>query len=118
MNPLQLAYVGDTGWEILFRGHLAAKRLNVGHMHRITVASVNAGSQREALERIETTLTGEEQDMVRRGRNAHAKHPSPKHQDPADYQAATGMEALFGYLYMTGQDERLLHLFRLAFKES
>lgn len=52
--------------------------------------------------------------MVRRGRNAHARHPAPKHQQPADYQAATGLETLAGYLYLTGQTDRLRELFHAS----
>lgn len=117
MNPLQLAYMGDTVWELLIRSRLAVKKLKVGHMHRAAIAGVNAGAQADALSRIEALLTPEEADVVRRGRNAHAKHPSPRNQDPADYQAATGLEALFGLLYLSGQEERLLTLFDLAYKE-
>ena len=57
-------------------------------------------------------LTEEEADVARRGRNAHAHHAAPKNQDAADYRAATALEALIGYLYLTGQEERLLTLFK------
>ena len=117
MNPLQLAHVGDTVWELLVRSRLALKKLKVSHMHREAIAAVNAGAQADALGRIEPLLSPEEADLVRRGRNAHPGHAAPKHQDPADYQAATGLEALFGYLYLTGQDERLLQLFAQAWEE-
>ena len=55
-------------------------------------------------------LTEEEADVARRGRNAQAKHAAPKHADPADYSHATGLEALWGYLYIPGQNERLCQL--------
>lgn len=117
MNPLQLAYAGDTVWELLIRSRLALRKLKVVNMHRMAIAGVNAGAQAMALQRIEDRLTAEEADIVRRGRNAHPKHAAPKHQDPADYQAATALEALFGYFYLTGQDERMLALFDLAYEE-
>lgn len=117
MNPLQLAYLGDTVWELLIRSRVMARRLTVKHMHAQTVAGVNAQAQARALERIAAELTGDEQDVVRRGRNAHPHHAGPRHQDPADYKAATGLEALIGYLYLSGQEERLLMLFALARQE-
>lgn len=117
MNPLQLAYMGDTVWELLIRSRAMARRLTVRHMHQAAVSGVNAQAQARALERIAAELTEAEADVVRRGRNAHPHHASPKHQDPADYKAATGLEALIGYLYLSGQEERLLTLFRLARQE-
>ena len=117
MNPLQLAYMGDTVWELLVRSRAMARRLTVRHMHQAVVAGVNARAQAEALARIADRLTEDEADVVRRGRNAHPHHAGPKHQDPADYKAATGLEALIGYLYLSGQEERLLTLFRLARQE-
>lgn len=112
MGPLQLAYMGDTVWDLLIRSRLVFRGLNVRHMHQGAIASVNAAAQAAALRRIEPLLTETEAGVVQRGRNAHAKHPTPKNQDPADYAAATGLEALIGYLYLTGQDERLLALFQ------
>ena len=117
LNPLQLAYIGDTVWDLMIRSRLAFQRLNVRHMHQRAIQSVNAHAQAVALTRVEHALQESEAEIVRRGRNAHAKHPCPKNQDPADYAAATGLEALMGYLYMTGQDARLLHLFDLAQQE-
>lgn len=117
LNPLQLAYMGDTVWELLVRSRAMARRLTVRHMHQAAVAGVNAQAQAQALERIAAALTDDEADVVRRGRNAHPHHAGPKHQDPADYKAATGLEALFGYLYISGQEERLMTLFTLAWQE-
>ena len=117
LNPLQLAYMGDTVWELLIRSRAMARRLTVKHMHQAAVSGVNARAQAEALARIADALTDAEADVVRRGRNAHPHHAGPRHQDPADYKAATGLEALIGYLYVSGQEERLLELFRLARQE-
>ena len=117
LNPLQLAYMGDTVWELLIRSRAMAQRLTVKHMHQAAVSGVNARAQAEALARIADALTDAEADVVRRGRNAHPHHAGPRHQDPADYKAATGLEALIGYLYVSGQEERLLTLFRLARQE-
>lgn len=114
MNPLQLAYMGDTVWEMLIREKLIRKRLNVHHMHARCVSLVNAQAQSESARRIEPCLIPREKEVFLRGRNAHARHPSPRHQDPRDYAAATGLEAVFGYLYLSGQTARILELFDAA----
>ena len=86
-------------------------------MHRAATGSVNAGAQAQALERMAPLLSPEEAEITRRGRNAHARHPAPRNQNPADYQAATALEALVGFLYVTGQEERLLALFQRSQEE-
>ncbi|MBQ8201087.1 MAG: Mini-ribonuclease 3 [Clostridia bacterium] len=118
LNPLQLAYIGDTVWDLLVRSRLIYRGRNVRNMHKDAVACVNARAQALAVQRIEAELTEPEADVFRRGRNAHAHHAAPKNQEVADYRAATGLEALVGYLYLTGQEERLLHLFALSQEES
>lgn len=117
MSPLQLAHIGDTVWELMIRSRLAFRGKNVHNMHKEAVAGVNAHAQAVAISRIESMLTDGETDVFRRGRNAHARHPAPRHQDPADYALATGLEALFGYLYITGQDERIRSLFAASQEE-
>lgn len=112
LNPLQLAYVGDTVYDLLTRSRLLYRGYNLHHCHQEAVTIVNAHAQAEALGRIESQLTAEEAAIVRRGRNTHAHHAAPKNQSSMDYQAATAMEALVGYLYLTGQEERLLALFQ------
>ena len=115
-SPLRLAYVGDTVWELLVRLRAMSEGKNIRHMHQEAVAQVNAAAQAQALQRIEPMLTEAELDITRRGRNAHARHPVPKHQEQADYQAATALEALMGYLYLIGRAERLEQLFAAAEK--
>ena len=110
MNALQLAYVGDTVWEMIVRLELIHRRYNVHHMHQKCVSLVNARSQAGILAALQEELTETEKEIVRRGRNTHAKHPSPKHQQPDDYAASTGFEALLGFLYLTGQNERIRDL--------
>lgn len=112
LNPLQLAYVGDTVYDLLTRSRMLYRGYNLHHCHQEAVATVNARAQAEALGRIESLLTAEEAAIVRRGRNTHAHHAAPKNQSAMDYQAATALEALVGYLYLTGQEERLLALFQ------
>lgn len=117
LSPLQLAYIGDTVWDLLVRSRLLYQGKNLRHMHQGAVARVNAAAQSAALQSLSGMLTQQEEDIVRRGRNAHARHPVPKNQDPADYQAATALEALIGYLYVTGQEERLMTLFTTTQQE-
>ena len=112
LNPLQLAYIGDGVWELLVRTRIIYKGRSARHVHKDAVACVNAHAQAEAFHRIEPMLTEAEADVARRGRNAHAHHAAPKNQDAADYRAATALEALIGYLYLIGQEERLLTLFK------
>lgn len=114
MNPLQMAYMGDTVWEMLVRSRLMDTGHNVHKLHLMATRQVNATAQSRAAQAIQPLLTPDEADIFRRGRNAHARHAAPKHQDPAAYAAATGLEALMGYLYLTGQDERLCRLFQEA----
>lgn len=113
-NPLALAYVGDTIWDLLVRRRLLTTNAQAGTLHKRAVAMVNAGAQAEAFTRIEPHLTEAESDVARRGGNAHAHHAAPKNQDPVAYSKATGLEALFGYLYLSGQEERIAQLFALA----
>lgn len=117
LNPLQLAFIGDTVWDMLVRTRLVYRGRNLRHLHQDAVACVNAAAQAEALKRLEGEASEAESDILRRGRNAHARHPVPKNQNPADYAAATALEALVGYLYLTGQETRLLFLFDLSQQE-
>lgn len=114
LNPLQMAYVGDTVHDLYVRSMLLSRGMAVGRMHRQAVRMVSAGAQARMLERIEPELTQEEADIARRGRNSQAKHAAPKHADPADYAHATALEALWGYLYLSGQTARLDELMKLA----
>lgn len=107
MNALQLAYIGDSVWEMIVRYNLVLQKFNVHHLHTESIKRVNARAQAEILACISRFLTEKETEIVRRGRNAHPKHTVPKNQQPEDYAASTGLEALFGYLYMTGQDDRI-----------
>lgn len=111
ISPLRLAYVGDAVHELFVRTGLAFGGGKAGSMHREAICAVNAAGQALALERIRPALTETENDIVRRGRNAHAHHAAPKHADPADYALATGFEALVGYLYLSDQMNRLEDLY-------
>lgn len=113
-NPLQMAYVGDTVHDLYVRSMLLSRGMAVGKMHRQAVRMVSAGAQARMLACIESELTQEEADIARRGRNSQAKHAAPRHADPADYAHATALEALWGYLYLSGQTQRLDELMKLA----
>ena len=114
LNPLQMAYIGDTLHDLYVRSLLLARGATVGRMHKQAIRMVSAHAQACMLERIEDELTVNEADIVRRGRNSQAKHAAPKNADPADYAHATALEALWGYLYLSGQTQRLDTLIRLA----
>ena len=116
-NPLSLAFVGDTVWDLLTRQQLLVSQVHVNALHKQAIQRVNAGAQAQAAALVEPHLTDEETDVFRRGQNAHPRHAAPKNQDPYAYSRATALEALFGYLYLTGQDERILELFELATHE-
>ena len=114
LNPLQMAYIGDTVHDLYVRSLLVSRGMTVGKMHKQAVRMVSAFAQARMLEAIEPYLTEEEADVARRGRNSQAKHAAPKHADPADYAHATGLEALWGWLYLSGRTQRLDELVKLA----
>ena len=112
-SNLSLAHIGDGVYELMCRSHLCSKGAqNVGSLHRDTVKLVKASSQAAFADKIKPHLTEEELSYYRRGKNAHV-HAVPKGASPADYAKATGLEALFGYLYLSGQTERINHLFHI-----
>ena len=107
LSPLQLAYVGDSVHALLVRTHLLQKNLLVKDMHRAANEAVSAVSQAKELARLLPLLSEEEAAIVRRGRNAHPHHGAPKSASVGEYAEATGLEALLGYLYLTGQSEKI-----------
>ena len=107
MSPLTWAYIGDAVYETYIREHLInTTNLKPHRLHVEAIKFVSAKAQAQILERIQNTLTDEEKEIVRRGRNTQ-NHHLPKNADPADYMHATSFEALIGYLYLTKQNERL-----------
>lgn len=111
-NPLVLAYIGDSVYELYVRTLLVSHgSIQVSKLHKRAIAFVKAKSQAEFLEEvIQSELTDDEKDIVRRGRNAKSG-TVPKNAELVDYRMATGLEALFGYLYLIGNIERLVYLF-------
>lgn len=114
LSSLGLAHLGDSVYEVMVRSWLCLQgKAKAGDLHRATVRYVSAPAQAKAVERILPHLTPEEIDVFRRGRNT-APHSVPKAASRGEYQAATGFEALFGWLYLQGRTERLNVLFALA----
>ena len=83
LNPLQMAYVGDTIHDLYVRSLLLSRGMSVGAMHRRAVRLVSAAAQARMLDVLAPMLTAEEADVARRGRNAQAKHAATRHADPA-----------------------------------
>lgn len=110
-SPLALAFLGDAVYGLLVREQLllTANR-PAGKLHTLSVQAVNARAQAEAVHKILPMLTEEELAVYKRGRNAHPGH-TPKNQSGGDYHSATGLESLFGWLYLHGSEERLRALF-------
>ena len=117
ISSLGLAHLGDGVFELMVRSWLClhGKATSKG-LHRATVRYVAAPAQARAVERILPLLTGEEGDVFRRGRNT-SPHSVPQNASRADYQSATGLEALFGWLWLQGRTERLNQLFAVIMEE-
>ena len=112
ISNLGLAHMGDCVFEILCRAYLCARGgKNVGNLHRDTIRMVNATSQAKFIDKLLPHLTEEELSWYRRGKNAHV-HAVPKSCTPAEYAKATGLEALFGALYLLGRTDRINELFK------
>ncbi|MDL2293066.1 cysteine--tRNA ligase [Ruminococcaceae bacterium OttesenSCG-928-D13] len=110
-SPLALAFVGDGVIELLVRARLVAEsRMPAGALHRSAVEMVSARGQFAALHLLEPMLTEQEADIVRRGRNA-SKATVSKNASAEEYRASTGLEALFGWLYLQNRLERVEELF-------
>lgn len=110
-----LAYVGDAAMEILVRRRLVEEgQTHSGKMNKLALQYVKATEQAKAAERIAPFLTEKEADIFRRGRNAHGIS-APKSATVVEYRVATGLEALFGWLYLNGMTERSVQLFLLAY---
>jgi ribonuclease-3 family protein len=117
ISNLGLAHVGDAVFELLCRSYLCAKGgKNVGNLHRETVQLVKAPSQAKFAEKLLPHLTEEELSYYRRGKNAHV-HAVPKGATPAEYAKATGLEALFGMLHLSGQTDRIAALFQILMEQ-
>lgn len=116
-NVLALAHMGDAVYELLCRCWLCTRdRETIGRLHRATVAMVRAQAQAQAAQTLLPHLTEPERAVYRRGRNAKVHH-IPKNASRGDYAQATGLEALFGWLWLLGERERVNELFGLILEE-
>ena len=117
ISNLGLAHIGDGVFELLTRAWLCGHdRLTVGRMHKDTVSMVKATSQAKFMDKLLPMLTEEEKAFYRRGKNSHV-HAVPKSCTPAEYAKATGLEALFGALYLLGETDRINELFVTVMEE-
>lgn len=113
LSPLNLAFIGDCVYEMLVREMLVAEANRpVNDLHRESVKFVSAKAQTEAYAKIKDSLTEGETAVFKRGRNAKVGH-NPKSATQGEYHTATGVEALFGWLYLTEQTDRLKELFSI-----
>ena len=114
ISNLALALIGDGVYELLCRTYLCTQGdQTVLKLHKDTVNMVKAPAQAKYADILKPYLTEEENDFYRRGKNAHT-HAAPKAATRAEYAKATGLEALFGALYLLGRTERLMELFQLC----
>ena len=117
ISNLGLAHMGDCVFEILCRSYLCAKGgKTVDKLHRETIHMVKATSQAKFVEKLLPLLDEEELAYYRRGKNSHV-HAVPKSATPAEYAKATGLEALFGALWLLGRTERINELFNAVVEE-
>ena len=117
ISSIGLAHLGDAVYELLVRTYLCAHGKATGKgLHRATIELVCAPAQARAAEKILSCLTEEEQAVFRRGRNANV-HSIPQHASRAEYQQATALEALFGWLYLRGERGRIEKLFAAVMEE-
>ena len=117
ISNLGLAHMGDCVFEILVRAYLCSKgEKTVDKLNRDTIRMVKATSQAEFADKMLPLLTEEELAYYRRGKNSHV-HAVPKSATPAQYAKATGVEALFGFLFLSGQKERANEIFNLVMND-
>ncbi len=110
-SPLTLAFLGDAVYSLLVRNMLT-KDCNkpTGKLHKDSIKYVNASFQAQMIKELTEELTENELTVFKRGRNSHSNH-SPKNQSDGDYRYATGLESLYGYLYLCGKADRINELF-------
>ncbi len=118
LSPLSLAFVGDSVYDLLVRQHLVSlANRPVKELNQMKVKLVNCKSQADSAKVIMDSLSEQELDVYKRGRNVKVNTAS-KHSSIADYHSATGLEALFGYLYLSGNTKRIKELFIMILNSS
>ena len=117
ISNLGLAHMGDCVYEMLVRAYLCAQgNKTVAQLHKQTITMVKATYQAEFVDKMLPLLAEDEMTYYRRGKNSHV-HAVPKSATPAQYAKATGLEAMFGYLFLSGKKERANEIFNLVMKE-
>ena len=118
ISALGLAHCGDAVLEVLVRTWLCTHgSVQAKDLHKKTVNFVSAPAQAKRMQALLPHLTEDELAVYKRGRNAHSHHGIPKNATHEEYSKATGMECLFGYLYLTGERERINQLFLLTMED-
>lgn len=116
-SPLTLAYIGDAVYDLIIRTVVVGRANRAAAaLHKKTSSFVKAKTQSDVIEAMMPHLTKEELDVYKRGRNAKS-HTMAKNASVSDYRRATGFEALIGYLYLTGDLDRILQLITEGFSE-
>ena len=117
VNPQVLAFVGDGVYTMYVRNMVAlSSKAKSGELHKTTASFVKATQQSHVIDRILPLLNESEQDIFRRGRN-YKTHSVAKNASVVDYRRATGFEAVIGYLYLTGNMEKLNAILEVCVKE-
>ncbi len=112
LSPLTLAFIGDTVFDLLVRSELVCEANRpVNALHKSASQKVCAAAQAKGIKKILPILSEEEEAVFKRGRNSHTGG-IPKNASSADYHYATGLESLFGWLYLNGNNERIMELYR------
>lgn len=116
-SPLALAYIGDSVFDVYVRTMLLCQaNYNVNKLHNMAKRFVSATAQSQMYKKIEGMLTDEEYAVLKRGRNAKS-FTTAKNSSVTDYRHATGLEALFGYLYLKGEHKRMTEIFKMCIEE-
>lgn len=110
LSPSVLAFVGDAVYGLFARSRLAEVNRPSGELHRLSVGIVNAAAQAQAFLLIQPLLTEKEMSVFKRGRNFHTSS-TPKSSTGCEYHTATGLECVFGFLHLSGEDNRAKELF-------
>lgn len=116
LSPLTLAFIGDAVFDLIVRKHVVCQYNEpVGELNKRKVDIVCCGAQSKAINNILKLLSEDELVIYKRGRNAHPKHV-PKNYSMGDYRCATGLECLFGYLYLCGNMKRIDQIIEQIYK--
>ena len=115
LSPSVLAFVGDAVYGLYVRTYLSEVNRPSGELHKLSVKLVNATAQAEAFKLVEPNLTEKEISVFKRGRNFHTGN-TPKNSTGGEYHTATGLETLFGFLYLSRQNDRAKELFNIIWQ--